>query len=78
MEVIDAMFYQATRAYLVGRVLGAGTETLPLALALRNTEAGVGGRRHHARRRTSSASCSAFARSYFHVDLERVAERWRS
>jgi len=72
IEIIDAVFYQATRAYLVGRVVCRGTH-LPLALALRSTAAGV----------LVDATMLdedqlsilfGFARSYFHVDLERVAE----
>ena len=72
IEIIDAVFYQATRAYLVGRLVCSGG-TLALALALRNGATGV----------MVDATMLAedqlsilfgFSRSYFHVDLERVAE----
>jgi isocitrate dehydrogenase kinase/phosphatase len=72
IEIIDAVFYQATRAYVVGRIV-CGASFVPLALALRNTPAGV----------TVDATMLdedqlsilfGIARSYFHVDLERVAE----
>jgi isocitrate dehydrogenase kinase/phosphatase len=72
LELIDAVFYQSTRAYLIGRVRGGGV-TVPLAVALRNTETGVV---------VDSTMLSedelsilfGFARSYFHVDLESVAD----
>jgi isocitrate dehydrogenase kinase/phosphatase len=72
LEVIDAVFYQSTRAYLVGRLVGR-RNTTPIAIALRNTEAGV----------VVDATMLSedelsilfgFARSYFHVDLEHVAD----
>ena len=72
LEVIDAIFYQSTRAYLVGRMVARKTTT-PIAIALRSTEMGV----------VVDATMMAenelsilfgFARSYFHVDLERVAD----
>jgi isocitrate dehydrogenase kinase/phosphatase len=72
VEVIDAVFFQSTRAYLVGRLLGPGLAA-PLAVALRSTEAGVlvdavmlG--------EDELSMLFGFARSYFHVDLERVAD----
>jgi isocitrate dehydrogenase kinase/phosphatase len=72
LEVIDAVFYQSTRAYLVGRLVGRRVTT-PIAIALRSTEAGV----------VVDATMLSedelsilfgFARSYFHVDLEHVAD----
>jgi isocitrate dehydrogenase kinase/phosphatase len=72
LEVIDAVFYQSTRAYLVGRMVGRRVTT-PIAIALRSTDTGV----------VVDATMLAedelsilfgFARSYFHVDLERVAD----
>jgi isocitrate dehydrogenase kinase/phosphatase len=72
LEVIDAIFYQSTRAYLVGRMVGRRMTT-PIAIALRSTEAGV----------VVDATMLSedelsilfgFARSYFHVDLEHVAD----
>ncbi len=72
IELIDAVFYQATRAYLVGRI-AAGNGFIPVALALRNSELGVvvdatilG--------EDELSILFGIARSYFHVDLERVAE----
>ena len=71
LEVIDAVFYQSTRAYLVGRLLGRRMST-PIAIALRNTEAGVV---VDATMLTEDevSILFGFARSYFHVDLEHVA-----
>jgi isocitrate dehydrogenase kinase/phosphatase len=72
LEMVDAVFYQSTRAYLVGRMVG-GRGTTPIAIALRNTDAGV----------VVDATMLSedeisilfgFARSYFHVDLEHVAD----
>jgi isocitrate dehydrogenase kinase/phosphatase len=72
LEVIDAVFYQSTRAYLVGHMVGRRITT-PIAIALRSTETGV----------VVDATMLAedelsilfgFARSYFHVDLEHVAD----
>ena len=40
LEVIKEVFYQMTRAYLVGRIGGRGW-TLPFVVALRNQESGV-------------------------------------
>jgi isocitrate dehydrogenase kinase/phosphatase len=72
IEIIRPVFYQSARAYLVGRIIGRNF-TFPLVIALKNTDRGV--------------LCDAvmlaegdvsivfgFARSYFHVDLERVGE----
>jgi len=72
VEIIRPVFFQQTRAYLVGRVLGRGWQ-LPLVIALKNSERGV----------LVDAVMLAeddvsivfgFTRSYFHVDLERVGE----
>jgi isocitrate dehydrogenase kinase/phosphatase len=72
IEIIDAVFYQHTRAYLVGRILCAG-RCVPLALALRNADSGV---LVDATILDEDQLSILFgiARSYFHVDLERVAE----
>jgi isocitrate dehydrogenase kinase/phosphatase len=72
LEVIDAVFYQSTRAYLVGRMVGRRITT-PIAIALRSTDTGV------VVDTTMLAEDElsilfGFARSYFHVDLERVAD----
>ena len=72
VEMIRPVFYQVTRAYLVGRVVGRGF-LLPLVIALKNTDGGI---------LVDAVMLSegdvsivfSFTRSYFHVDLERVGE----
>ena len=72
VEVIRPVFYQISRAYIVGRIVGRNF-VLPLVIALRNTDGGV---------LVDAVMLSeddisivfSFTRSYFHVDLERVAE----
>lgn len=72
VEVIRPVFYQISRAYIVGRIIGRRF-TLPLVIALKNTDGGV---------LVDAVMLSeddvsivfSFTRSYFHVDLERVAE----
>lgn len=72
IELIHPVFYQMTRAYLVGKIIGRDF-TAPLVIALKNTDRGV----------LVDAVILAegnvsivfgFTRSYFHVDLERVGE----
>jgi isocitrate dehydrogenase kinase/phosphatase len=72
VEVIRPVFYQISRAYIVGRIVGRSF-SLPLVIALKNTDGGV---------LVDAVMLSedeisivfSFTRSYFHVDLERVAE----
>jgi isocitrate dehydrogenase kinase/phosphatase len=72
VEMIRPVFYQVTRAYLVGRVVGHGF-LIPLVIALKNTDDGI---------LVDAVMLSegdvsivfSFTRSYFHVDLERVGE----
>ena len=72
VEVIRPVFYQISRAYIVGRVVGREF-VLPLVIALKNGDSGV---------RVDAVMLAeddvsivfSFTRSYFHVDLERVAE----
>ena len=72
VEMIGPVFYQLTRAYVVGRITGREL-LVPLVIALKNTEAGL---------LIDAVMLSedqvsivfSFTRSYFHVDLERVAE----
>ena len=72
VEVIRAVFYQIGRAYIVGRVVGR--EFLaPLVIALKNTDSGVLVDAVMLAEADVSIVFS-FTRSYFHVDLERVAE----
>jgi isocitrate dehydrogenase kinase/phosphatase len=72
IEVIRPIFFQTGRAYVVGRVMGRDF-IVPLVIALKNTDRGI----------LVDAVMMAegdvsivfgFARSYFHVDLERVGE----
>ena len=72
VEIIRPVFYQMTRAYLVGRVQGRGW-MLPLVIALKNTDRGVLVDAVMMREEDVSI-VFGFARSYFHVDLERVGE----
>jgi len=72
LEVIKEVFYQMTRAYLVGRISGRGW-TLPLVVALRNHESGVVVDAIMLDESTVSVLFS-FTRSYFHVDLAHVGE----
>ena len=66
-----AVFYQMTRAYLVGRICGRGW--MPFVLALQNTESGVLVDAIMLDESTVSILFS-FTRSYFHVDLAHVGE----
>jgi isocitrate dehydrogenase kinase/phosphatase len=72
VEMIRPAFYQMTRAYLVGRVVGRDWH-LPLVIALKNTERGV----LVDTVMTNDVDASvlfSFTRSYFHVDLDRVGK----
>lgn len=72
VEMIRPVFYQVSRAYIVGRVVGRGF-LIPLVMALKNTDGGI---------LVDAVMLSegdvsivfSFTRSYFHVDLERVGE----
>ena len=72
IEVIRPVFYQLSRAYVVGSLHGDGW-TLPLAIAFRNSPTGV---------LVDAVMLSvpdvsilfSFTRSYFNVDLERVSD----
>ena len=72
VEMIRPVFYQVSRAYLVGRVIGRGF-LLPLVIALKNTDAGILVDAVMLAEGDVSIVFS-FTRSYFHVDLERVGE----
>ncbi|MBS0364362.1 MAG: bifunctional isocitrate dehydrogenase kinase/phosphatase [Proteobacteria bacterium] len=72
VEVIRPVFYQISRAYIVGRIIGRGF-MLPLVIALRNGDGGV--RVDAVLLNEDDVSIVfSFTRSYFHADLERVAE----
>mgnify|MGYP000969080468 CR=1 FL=1 len=70
LEVLETVFYRATRAFLVGRVAGEAW-TLPLVIAFAHTEEGIV---------ADSVMMSeyevrplfGFSRSYFHADLPAV------
>jgi isocitrate dehydrogenase kinase/phosphatase len=72
VEVIRPIFYQFTRGYVVGRVIGRGF-MLPLVIALKNTETGVLVDAVMLQEEDVSV-VFGFARSYLHVDLDHVAE----
>lgn len=72
IELVEPVFFQMSRAYLVGRLLGEGFQ-LPLVVALRNTERGLLVDAVMLRESDVSILFS-FTRSYFHVDLERVGD----
>jgi isocitrate dehydrogenase kinase/phosphatase len=72
VEVIRPVFYQVSRAYIVGRVVGPGL-LAPLVIALKNTDSGMLVDAVMLAEDDVSIVFS-YTRSYFHVDLERVAE----
>jgi isocitrate dehydrogenase kinase/phosphatase len=72
VEVIRPVFYQVSRAYIVGRIV-AREILLPLVIALKNTDSGVLVDAVMLAEDDVSIVFS-FTRSYFHVDLERVGE----
>jgi isocitrate dehydrogenase kinase/phosphatase len=72
VEVIGPVFYQMSRAYVVGCIHGKGWK-LPLAIAFRNSSLGVLVDAVMLQESDVSILFS-FTRSYFHADLERVGE----
>jgi isocitrate dehydrogenase kinase/phosphatase len=72
IEIIKPVFHQLTRAYLVGRLIGPEV-TLPFIISLKNTVDGVAVDAAMMTQDEASILFS-FTRSYFHVDLERVAD----
>jgi len=72
VEVIRPVFYQISRAYVVGRLSGRGF-AVPLVIALKNGDGGVLVDAVMLAEDDVSIVFS-FTRSYFHADLERVAE----
>jgi isocitrate dehydrogenase kinase/phosphatase len=71
-ECVDTPFFQGTRAYLVGRLSGPEWSE-PAALALRHDDAGIALDAVLLGEEGISALFS-YTRTYFQVDLERVAE----
>jgi isocitrate dehydrogenase kinase/phosphatase len=70
LEMIQPIFYQSTRAYLVGKIIGDGW-TAPMLISLKNDEDGIDVDVVI----TSEDEVSTvfgFTRSYFFVDLETV------
>ncbi|HEV2228733.1 MAG TPA: bifunctional isocitrate dehydrogenase kinase/phosphatase [Steroidobacteraceae bacterium] len=72
VEVIRPVFYQVSRAYIVGRIVGRGL-LVPLVIALKNTDSGMLVDAVMLAEDDVSIVFS-YTRSYYHVDLERVAE----
>lgn len=72
VEVIRPVFYQVSRAYIVGRIVGRGL-VVPLVIALKNTDSGMLVDAVMLAEDDVSIVFS-YTRSYYHVDLERVAE----
>jgi isocitrate dehydrogenase kinase/phosphatase len=72
VEVLSPVFYQISRAYIVGRMVGRHF-VMPLVIALKNTDGGVLVDAVILAEDDISIVFS-FTRSYFHVDLERVGE----
>ncbi len=70
IEFMRPIFYQNTRAYLVGRALGAA-QPQPVVIALRNSAEGVAVDAVLTAVRDASI-LFGFTRSYFHADLETV------
>ncbi|HEY2037954.1 MAG TPA: bifunctional isocitrate dehydrogenase kinase/phosphatase [Steroidobacteraceae bacterium] len=72
LEVIRPVFYQISRAYIVGRLIGRNF-LVPLVIALKNSDGGILVDAVMLAEGDVSIVFS-FSRSYFHVDLENVAE----
>jgi isocitrate dehydrogenase kinase/phosphatase len=72
IEVLSPVFYQISRAYIVGRIVGRNL-VMPLVIALKNSDGGVLVDAVILAEDDISIVFS-FTRSYFHVDLERVGE----
>ena len=72
IEFVRTVFFQISRAYLVGRINGKGWR-LPFVLALKNSESGV--LIDAVMMDESSVSILfSFTRSYFHADLSHVGQ----
>jgi isocitrate dehydrogenase kinase/phosphatase len=72
IEVIDAVFYQFARAYVVGRIEGRGFSR-PVVLAFRSTGDGVV-LDNVMLTEAEIGNLFGYTRSYFHVDLDHVAD----
>ena len=72
IEMIDAVFYQFARAYVVGRIEARGFQ-MPVMLALRSTDSGVQ-LDNVMLTEAEIGNLFGYTRSYFHVDLDHVAD----
>ena len=72
VEVIRPVFYQISRAYIVGRLIGRNF-LVPLVIALKNSDGGMLVDAVMLAEGDVSIVFS-FSRSYFHADLEHVAQ----
>ncbi len=72
VEFITTVFFQMTRAYLVGRIWGAGWQR-PFVIAMKNSESGVVVDAVMMDE-TSVSVLFSFTRSYFHADLPHVGQ----
>jgi isocitrate dehydrogenase kinase/phosphatase len=72
VEVIRPVFYQISRAYIVGRLIGRNV-LVPVVIALKNSDGGMLVDAVMLAEGDVSIVFS-FSRSYFHADLEHVAE----
>jgi isocitrate dehydrogenase kinase/phosphatase len=72
IEILTPLFFQSTRAYVVGQLVADGLR-LPLLLALQNTDRGLFIDAVMLDEDELSI-VFGFTRSYFHADLERVVE----
>ena len=70
VEILEAIFFQTTRAYLVGRIVGRDW-LCPLVIALKNSDEGILVDAVIMSENDVSMLFS-FTRSYFHVDLQIV------
>lgn len=73
LEILRPVFFQSTRAYVVGRLDVAGGYAWPLLIALQHTERGLLVDAVMLDEDDVSV-VFGFTRSYFHADLERVTE----
>ncbi|CAA9889880.1 Isocitrate dehydrogenase kinase/phosphatase [Candidatus Methylobacter favarea] len=72
VEILEAVFFQITRAYLVGRVV-CGTSSSPLVIALKNTPDGIFAD-VVMMTITDVSVLFSYTRSYFQADLETVSD----
>ena len=71
IDMLTSVFFRSTRAFLVGRIAGAGF-VAPLLIALRNTDEGIVADAVILTRNDASM-IFGFTRSYFHADIDNVS-----